>query len=469
VGTKLTYIDVDKIINEALRRGVNYIDVRYQEYRYERLVVENKVLKTYTSNINHGVGIRVLVNGYQGYASTSNLSWTSIIESLEKAISLARISKDIGVRIDLENIGTVRDKIVSPFRKDPFDVDPDAKAKLLLDLNKQALETNGVKSAITMMGLQRDHRIYASSNGSYIDVTVRLVGIYHQSIAGEAGSMERVMDSRSRVAGYEFIEEYDWTQMISRISSLAIKASKAPTPPAGSYTVVLAPEVVGLLLHEAFGHASEGDTVDAGASVLAGKLGEKVASEYVTIIDEGIVEGGYYHPYDDEGVRKRKTIVVENGVLKNYLTSRHIAKRLGLEPTGNGRAQDYTHIPIVRQTNYYIEPRDYSFEEILEDVDKGLYVTGKGATGGQVNPGTGTFTFGVGVSWIIEKGELKEIVRGVTLSGMILETLKQVDAVGKDLEMRTSVFGGCGKQGQMVRVGFGGPHIRVKKIVVGGR
>ncbi len=426
-------------------------------------------MKTYTSAIKRGLGIRVLVEGFQGYASTSNLAWESISTAIDKALALAKASRDKGVKIELASTPVVREKLVSPYRKDPFTVDPSEKNELVLELNKKAFEYKGVKSAITNMGFIYDRRVYASSNGSLIDVTVRLSGIVHMTVAGENGSMERIMDTRSRVAGYEFIEEYNWDEMVSTVSKLAYEASKAPTPKAGSYTVVLAPDIVGLLLHEAFGHASEGDGVDAGASVLAGRLGEKVASEYVTIIDEGIVEGGYYHPYDDEGVRKEKTIIVEDGVLKHYLTSRHIAVRLGMKPTGNGRAEDYSYLPLVRQTNYYLAPRDHKLEEILEDVKEGLYVTAKGAGGGEVNPGTGTFTFGAGASWFIRNGELKEMARGVTLSGMILETLKEVDAVGRDLEVRTSVFGGCGKGGQTVKVGFGGPHVRVRKIVIGGR
>ncbi len=426
-------------------------------------------MKTYTSAVKRGLGVRVLVNGFQGYASTSSLSWENVSTVIDKAVALAKASRDKGVKIELVSVPVVKEKLVSPYRKDPFTVDPSEKAELALELNKKAFEQRGVKSAITNMGFIYDRRIYASSHGSLIDVTVRLSGLVHMTVAGENGNMERVMDSRSRVAGYEFIEEYNWDEMISTVSRLAYEASKAPVPRAGSYTVVLAPDIIGLLLHEAFGHASEGDGVDAGASVLAGRLGEKVASEHVTVIDEGVVEGGYYHPYDDEGVRKEKTIVVEDGVLKNYLTSRHIAVRLGLKPTGNGRAEDYSYIPLVRQTNYYMAPRDYKLEEILEDVREGLYITAKGAAGGEVNPGTGTFTFSAGASWIIRNGELKEMARGVTLSGMILETLKEVDAVGRDLEIRTSVFGGCGKGGQTVKVGFGGPHVRVRKIVIGGR
>ena len=460
---------IDRVLSEAEKRGASYVDVRLQEYRFEALSADNRVLKSYTSSIRRGLGVRVLVDGYQGYASTSNLSWSSISQAIDRAIALAKASREKSAKIELAETPSVKEKLVSPYKVDPFTVDPSEKARLVLELNKEAFSYEGVKSAITNMGFLLDRRIYASSNGSLIDVTVRLTGLVHMSVAGENGRMERIMDTRSRVAGYEFIEETDWRDMIGTVSKLAYEASKAQTPRAGPYTVVLAPDIVGLLLHEAFGHASEGDGVDAGASVLAGRLGEKVASEHVTIIDEGVVEGGYYHPYDDEGVRKEKTIIVENGVLKNYLTSRHIAVRLGLKPTGNGRAEDYRYLPLVRQTNYYLAPRDYKLEEILEDVREGIYITAKGAAGGEVNPGTGTFTFGTGASWMIRNGELGEMVRGVSLSGMILEVLKEVDAVGRDLEIRTSVFGGCGKNGQMVKVGFGGPHVRVKKIIVGGR
>jgi len=161
--------------------------------------------------------------------------------------------------------------------------------------------------------------------------------------------------------------------------------------------------------------------------------------------------------------------VVEDGVLKGFLHDILSASKSGMKPTGNGRAQDFENIPIVRQTNYFMLPGDYDFIELLEDIDYGIYVSGKGATGGQVDVGMGTFTFSVGPSKIIRGGRLAETVRGVVISGLILDTLKTIDAVGKDLAIRTNVFGGCGKMGQTVRVGFGGPHVRVKKMTVGGR
>jgi TldD protein len=161
--------------------------------------------------------------------------------------------------------------------------------------------------------------------------------------------------------------------------------------------------------------------------------------------------------------------VVEKGVLKSFIHDRESASKLAGKPTGNGRAQDFENLPIVRQTNYVMQPDTCEFEELVEEIDTGVYVRGRGSTGGEVEVGMGSFTFGVGPSRVIRKGELAETVRGVVISGSILDTLKTVDAVGKDHTVRTSVFGGCGKSAQRATVGFGGPHIRVQKMTVGGR
>ena len=468
-GPSLSEIDLERFLSYALSLGASYADMRYNVQHTEVITAENGNLREYSSSIRKGLGVRVIVDGYQGYASTSRLDSNSIKETIKKAIESARALRSKTEKVSLAEVPTVKDKVIAPCKVNPLDVDPKDKVELLLHVNNVSLEVQDVKSSLTRMGIQRDHRIFVSSDGSRIEVLVNLTGIGHLSVAGEAGRLERVADSRSKVAGYEFINSFNWEGFVREISELACKASKAGLPPAGTYTAVIDPDVVGLLLHEAFGHASEGDLVEAGSSVLSGQIGKTVASEYVTIVDEGVVDGGYFVPYDDEGVRKVKTVVVEKGILKSFLTSRRIASKLGVEVTGNGRAQDYATVPIVRQTNYYMLPGDYGVEELIEDVKEGIYVTGKGVTGGEVNPGVGTFTFSVGVSWIIRNGEKKEMVRGVTLSGFILDVLKSVDAVGKDLRIRTSVFGGCGKDHQTVKVGLGGPHIRVRKIIVGGR
>jgi len=337
-----------------------------------------------------------------------------------------------------------------------------------MDAYKGGKSVDGILSLMIRLGLEYDHRIYASSHGDYLDMTTRLVGLGVYSVARHEGVAESVWDFDSMVAGWEYIGMKDWYEFAREVSKLASDAAKAPVVKPGVYQAVLDNDMVGLMLHEAFGHATEADIVGSRDSVLYGRIGEKVASELVTIVDDGLVKGGYFLPYDDEGTPKRKVATVENGVLRSYLHSLSTAKVLGGEPTGNARAMDYQNVPLIRQTNTYMMPRDYSVEELFEDIKYGLYICGRGAKGGQVSTSTGTFTFTAGPSYIIENGEIKGLIRGVMLSGNILETLKGVDAVANDLKVRTNVFGGCGKGGQVVRVGDGGPHVRVKSITIGG-
>lgn len=459
--------ELEKILDKAISFGASYADVHYQQYDDELITVENKALKSYSSRKLSGIGIRVAIKGSTGYASTSDLSWNGLGKALDHAIKAAKSIKTEKGPFSEAKVN--RSDVKSSIKTDPANVSPEEKVSIALDANKAAWINNEIKSAITRLGLSKDFRLFMSSEGAKVNVETTLVGLGHESVAKVNGVMERVPYSESMCAGFEFIKSKDWNSFTSDISELAIEAAGSKTPPPGTYPVVVDSEVVGLLLHEAFGHASEGDLVFTGESVLHNKLGTQLTSESVTIIDEGNVEGGYFYPFDDEGIRKERTVIVENGVMESYIYDRNSASQSDSESTGNGRAQDFENIPIVRQTNYYMQPRDYKFEELFEEIDFGICVRGKGTTGGEVEVGMGTFTFGVGPSKVIRNGKLAETVRGVVISGLILETLKTVDAVGRELEIKTSVFGGCGKMGQGVRVGFGGPNIRVRKMTVGGR
>lgn len=460
--------DPKPVLDEAVNRGASYASVLYQEYVYELLVMDNGVLREYSTTRRKGVGVRVVVDGFEGFSATNNLDKESLRRTVEKAIKAAKAMSYGGKRIKLAPKPIYRDKQSSQYSIDPLSIDPEEKIGVVKEMNKASRGVEGVVSSITRLGIQYDHRLFASVDGDQVEVEVRLVGVSQYSIASRAGVMERVYDSKSMVAGWEFIKSLDLNDFARQVSKLAVKATEAKTIKPGTYTAVLDNEMVGLLLHEAFGHATEGDTVAGKASVLYGRVGEKVASEHVTIVDDGLVKGGYFVPYDDEGVRKVKVETVKNGVLREFLQSRTTAPVLRMVLTGNARAQDYEHPVLVRQTNTYMEPGDYRVDELFEGIKKGVYVRGQGALGGQVDTSMGTFTFTAGPSFLIENGDVKDLVRGVMLSGMILETLKNVDAVARDLKVRTNVFGGCGKNGQLVRVGDGGPHIRVKKITIGG-
>lgn len=460
-------LNLENILDRAVNRGASYSDVRYECYDYELVTVENRTLKSYSSRTLSGLGIRVGIKGSIGYASTSDLSRSGVQKTLGDAVKAAKSIENEKEPFSQAEINTADVKL--PIKSNPVDISPEEKVSVALDANKAAWVSDEIKSAKTRLGLSNDYRLFISSEGAQVGVETPLVGLAHESVAKVNGVMERVPYAKSKCAGFEFIRSKDWNSFAADISELAIEAAGSEPPPPGTYPVVVHPEVFGVVLHEAFGHASEGDLVSTGESVLHNRLGDQLASELVTIVDEGTVEGGYYYPFDDEGTEKEKTVVVEDGVLKNYLHDRDSATDFDVQSTGNGRAQDFENIPIVRQTNYYMQPGDHQFEELVEDIDFGIYVEAKGRTGGQVNPGMGTFTFSVGPCKMIRNGELAETVRGVTISGLILETLKTVDGVGEDVKIITSVFGGCGKSGQRAWVGMGGPHVRARKMTVGGR
>jgi len=460
---------VEKVLDLAKSSEVSFADVRAQEYRYELIVVDNGRLKEYSKTRRTGIGIRIVIDGYQGYSYTSVLNEESLKKAFDDAIKVATASRDVE-KINLAEYKFRKDRAVSGFSRDPIEIDPSEKLRSALDLNSASRDIEGISSSTTRLGIQSDRRLVANTEGGWVEVESRLVGVAQATTAQEAGSFEIVTDSSSRVAGWEFFEN-NWeklNEMVVRVSKLAKEAVKAKHPKAGVYTVILEPGVVGLFLHEALGHASEGDLVYSNSSILKGRIGEKIAPDFVTIVDDGLVEGGYFVPYDDEGVVKDKTVVVEKGVLKGFLTSRDTAANLGLKPTGNARVMDYSQPILVRQTNYYMLPGDHTLDELLEDIKIGIYVTHKGARGGEVDPAAGTFTFNVGISWLIENGERKELLRGVNLSGSILDMLANIEAIGRDFKVSTSVFGGCGKSGQLVRVGDGGPYTRVKGLTVGG-
>jgi len=460
----------DLFLEEASRLGVGYADARVQVYRYRLVYVENGVVKEASYTTTAGLGVRVVEGGAQGYSSTTRLDRQGVRAAVEEALSAARaVASAGGLRVELAG-SPGRGRARSAYSRDPMQVDLAEMVEVALSANRAASSVEGVASSATRLGVQHDWRVVATTDGGLAEVEVRLVGLV-QSATGRApgSSLETVYDGRSMVAGWEFVESQDWESLAIEVARLAVESSRARVPEAGRYDVILDPEVVGLLLHEAFGHASEGDLVASGASVLAGRLGSRVAPEWVTIVDDGLHPEGYYVPFDDEASSKGETVVVDRGVLRSHLTGRVEAARLGLPVTGNARVQSYAHPHLVRQTNFYMKPGDWGLEEMLEDTRRGLLVTAKGARGGQTDPGQGTFTFNMGVTYLVEGGEAREPLRGVSITGRILEVLNSIDAVGGDLRVSTSVFGGCGKGGQLVRVGDGGPHVRVRGMLVGGR
>ena len=459
---------VEHLTEYATRLGADYAAFLFQEEDSGSMVIENGELKAFEEGKSSGLGIRVLVDESLGIASSTKFSLQVLKESVKYALRMAKASKKGIEKTCLSGTKPLKATVESAWKKNPDDFSDEEKLKLLLEINKAA-QLEGIVSSNTRMGWLTERRLLQSSEGALVETTVHMSGLAHSAIALAGDRMESMFDSKSRCAGFEFISDVDWQEFSSSISNTALKAVQAPTPGSGNYKVVADPALVGLIFHEALGHASEGDLVTSGESVLEGCLGKKVASPLVTIVDQGILENGYYVPFDDEGVEKKRQVVVEEGYLRGFLHSRSSAMRSGCLSTGNARCQSFGDKPLVRQTNYFIEGGDRSLEELLEGIDYGIYLCGRGARGGEVDVGRGAFTFNSGPSFLIRKGELAEMIRGVSVGGMVLDTLNHVTSVGKDVSIQTSIFGGCGKDGQRARVGHGGPHILIDEMAIGGK
>jgi TldD protein len=464
----LNQLDPQKIIDSAQKLGASYADFRLHMYKSETIQVENKILQGYNSRNFGGYGIRVVVDGAVGYSSTSEFEKASVKKTIIAAFNSAKSFRS--KRGIFTESKTVKLDEKQDMKLNPIDISPREKVSLLLETNRTGWISDEIKNVITLFGSAIDFRYFQSSNGTHTTLEIPIIGLKQISVAMVDGKLEMTGDGKSLCAGYEFVKETDWNDFAVDVANLSIRTAKSSAPKAGTYPVVLDQQIVGSLIHEAFGHASEADFILTGNSILKDRLGEQVASEHVTVIDEGVTDqGGYIVPFDDEGVKKRKTIILKNGILIGYLHDKNTANELNTEPTGNSRAQDFEYQSQVRMTNTFVEAGDHSFDELLEGIKEGIYIKDRGSTGGEVNVGIGTFTFNGGESFIIRNGELAEQVSGVAISGAILNNLKTVDAVGKDLEISTSFFGACGKGGQFVKIGLGGPHLRIQEMTIGGK
>ena len=358
---------LESLIEEALKLGASYADVRFQEVESSVITVENSLLKNYGKSALSGVGLRVLVDNALGITSSTILEPKHLLEQVGNAVKATRTIAKRTNPIHLRNVTPLRKSAKSSCSKKPDSLSDEEKISLVVDANKSAT-LKGITYRITSLGWFTERRVFKSSEGAEVSLETTMAGLAHSSVAASSGQMEYVSDSRSKCAGFEFILEEDWGLFTEEISKLSLQMVEARSPKPRVYEVVADSDLIGLILHEAFGHASEGDLVATKESVLEGRRGDRIASPQVTLIDEGVVEGGYYLPFDDEGVEKRRQIIVEKGVLKSFLHSRETAYKLGVPSSGNARAQGFGNIPIVRQTNLFMEQGDLSREELFEDI-----------------------------------------------------------------------------------------------------
>jgi TldD protein len=433
-----------------------FYDIRILRGSRTRIVLDNGKLEEIAAAPFQGAAVRALFGGAWGFVTTDNVT------DLGEEIDLAkRIARKIDRREDLSLAEAPPGRSVAiPVKKDPKNLSLEEKVALLREI-EDAAKVKGVSSTQAVYSEMDFTTHYSSSEGLDLESKTTRMGFVISAVAHRNGLYQTDGEGRSGVGGLELFDREDPIALARGVGETAVALLDADVPKGGTYPVLLDQELAGVFVHEAVGHATEGDIILEGDSCLEGKLGQKIGSELVTVKDDpSLMQNGYYS-FDDEGSLAQETILVDKGILNSYLNTRETAARLGGVPR-NARTEGLDR-PVVRMSNTYIANGDWKLEEIFEELGDGVYLAG--SRGGQVSTGEGVFQFNAKRGYLVEKGEKTKLLRDVSLSGKILETLLHVKAVGSDLKFNS---GRCGKAGQLVPVSDGSPHLLVAEATVGG-
>ncbi len=457
-----------KIIELGLEKGASYVDVRIEKGNNGKITVSNGKLEKTSFGFESGVGITVLFNGAWGFSSTSSLEWSKLSKSMVSALKTAKIiSKKIKEenKASLADTPTIKGKDEYLGREKLINISLEEKISLTLDLDKVMEKFDGrIKNATVNYLEGYGEKFFMNNEGTEIKVLGSRCYLSMQAVAVENGKVQSYRSNAANKGGFDGLKEHDLENKALETAEKAIVLLKAKPAPSGKYTALIDPELIGVFVHEALGHALEADSIVSGESILANKLNKKICAEEVNVVDDSTLNWWGSEKFDDEGTPTEKRVVIKNGVLKNYLLNRETASKLNLKPNGSARAMNYSYKPIVRMSNTYLVKGTYSLEEVLNEIKEGIYV--KGSRGGQVDTATGTFQFNAQEAYKIEKGQITTPLLDVSLSGLTLETLNKVEAICKDFKLNV---GFCGKNSQLVPVGDGGPHVKVSEVVIGGR
>lgn len=423
--------------------------------------LDDRRIEELTSGRARGAGIRVVAGETTGFAHTADLSEAGLLGAAEAAAAVAR-SACGGARI-----------VALPGRQGrspraevlPSTVAKARKLELLVRADDVARASGGAITQVQVgYGDSRRRVLVASTDGVLAEddqVRTRLSVICVAS--GDTG-LQTGHESVARTVGFELFDQVDVEEIARTAARRALGKLSARPAPSGEVPVVLAGGSGGILFHEACGHGLEADHIVKDSSVYAGRVGEQVASPLVTLVDDGTVAGEWGHyAVDDEGRPAARNVLIDHGVLTDYMWDWLRARKQGRHSSGNGRRQSYQHLPMVRMTNTFLMPGADDPEEIVAQTPSGVYVAKLG--GGQVNTATGDFVFGTTEAYIIEHGRITEPLRDANLIGNGTEVLQRIDAVADDFSMTP---GTCGKDGQSVPVGCGQATLRITGVTIGG-
>ncbi|MFW9922095.1 MAG: TldD/PmbA family protein [Candidatus Thorarchaeota archaeon] len=450
-----------------LKKG-DFADIRIQKGFGTSIAIQNGRPEQINFENDVGVGIRVLVDGGWAFISIAGIDFEKIEIGLKKAIRIAEATakrtKEKG-KITDEYVFSGKHEV--HFKKNPADIPIEQKYEVVAEFEKAA-RTYSDKIVSTNASMKNwfQKEIILNSLGTKVENEYGNLNIMCMATSREGDVMQNVYTSEGTTFGWEEIEKIDVTQRGLELGERAIRLLNANKPPSGKMDIVMDQSLVGVYVHESFGHAEEADSILAKDSILEGKMGERLGSDEINIYDDPTIPGlrGSYC-YDSEGTKTNRRHLVKDGIQIGYLHSLETAAKMGCKPNGAARAMNFNYRPVVRMGNTFIDAGGHSLEELLELIKDGVFL--ENSYGGYVDTAKGEFYFSAQGGHIIKNGELRDPIQNVSMSGLCLEVLERTIAVGKDLQF--SFPGSCGKVSQWVPVHAGGPPLAVRQIVVGGQ
>lgn len=451
-----------KVLAVALARGGEFADIFIESRKASTLSYDDGRLDNVLSGQDTGCGIRLIRNRREVYAYTNDLSEKNLAE-IAAFVASEGAGGEPGQKRTF-NFKKSRPAFLNKIGRKPSTVALARKISMLETGDRAARLSPAIRQVrVLLRDLVQDVTVVNSAGEWAADTRTHV--LFSVQVVGEKGGvLQTAYEPVGGTIGFELFDRHPPDEVAKTAAARVLRNLDARPMQGGRMAVVMAAEAGGTMIHEAIGHGLEADLANEGLSVYGGKLGEKVASDLITVVDDGTIPNrrGTFS-FDDEGVKSSRNVLVENGVLKRYLSSRLSAMKDGTQSTGNGRRQSYEHLPMVRMTNTYIASGKDDPASIVKSVDRGLLVTRMG--GGQVNTVNGDFVFEVSEGYLIENGQRGPAVRGATLTGNGPRILREIDRVGTDLGFG---IGTCGKNGQAVPVSDAQPTIRIPEIIVGG-
>lgn len=454
-------LDYAAVLKKALSNGGEFAEIFVERSAPFSIVCEDSKIEKVVSGFDHGAGVRLIFGQRTAYAYTNELTTESLLEIADAV----RQAASKGARGGVVDLTRKKPRTDFAILKNPRDVETSRKVDIVLKANKIATSIDHrIRQALVSYREQRQHVLVANSDGILAEDERNYLTALVHVVAADGTVVQTGYEPVGGNIGMELFDRMPLDQAAETAVKRAVMMLTARNAPAGRMPVVLSSEAGGTMIHEAVGHGLEADLAQSGLSVYSNRIGDRIASPLITVLDDATMAGkrGSFR-FDDEGVDAEKTVLVAKGILKTFMYDRLTAMKDGACSTGNGRRESYKHRPIPRMTNTMIAPGDAEPGDILKGTTKGLFVKKMG--GGQVNTVNGDFVFEVSEGYLIENGTIGEPVRGATLTGNGPQVLLSIDRVGSDLGFS---IGTCGKDGQGSPVSDAQPTLRIPEMTIGG-